>query len=82
MTGEEEAVLKAYLQHYGDIEDDEDFEAWYMQRYKDAASEDYCKHTLNLAQVWHRRYEEGFQTGVSYQTLCSKQPAELTHIPM
>ena len=43
MTSEEEMVLKEYLSHYGEIEDDEDFEAWYMQRYENAESEAHYK---------------------------------------
>jgi hypothetical protein len=37
-----------------------------MRRYEDAESEAYYKHTLHLAQVWKRRYEEGFQAGIAY----------------
>ena len=62
MTGEEEAVLKEFLLHYGEIEDDEGFEAWYLQCYESGGSEDHYKQTLNVAQVW-RRYEEGYQEG-------------------
>ena len=65
MTGEEEAVLKEYLQHDGEIEDDDDFESWYLQRFGDAESEDHYKNTLHLAQVWKRRYEEGLQAGLA-----------------
>jgi hypothetical protein len=65
MTGEEEAVLKEYLQHDGEIEDDDDFESWYLQRFGDAESEDHYKNTLHLAQVWKRRYEEGLQEGLA-----------------
>ena len=61
MTGEEEAVLKEVLLHYGEIEDDKGFEAWYLQRYESGESEDHYKQTLNVAQVWKRRYEEGYQ---------------------
>ena len=43
-------VLKEYLSHYGEIEDDEDFEAWYMQRHENAESEAHYKNTLYLAQ--------------------------------
>ena len=63
MTGEEEAVLKEFLLHYGEIEDDEGFEAWYLQRYEGGESEDHYKQTLNVAQVWKRRYEESYQKG-------------------
>ena len=63
MTGEEEAVLKEVLLHYGEIEDDEGFEAWYLRRYESGESEDHYKQTLNAAQVWKRRYEEGYQKG-------------------
>ena len=56
MSSEEEMVLKEYLSHYGEIEDDEDFEAWYMQRYENAESGAHYKNTLYLAQVWKRRY--------------------------
>ena len=78
MTSEEEVVLKEYLAHYGEAEDDETFEAWHMQRYEDAESEDRYKNTLHLAQTWKRRSEEEFRAGVAYQRLCSQQPAELT----
>ena len=63
MTGEDEAVLKEFLRHYGEIEDDEGFEAWYLRRYKGGKSEDHYKQTLHVAQVWKRRYEEGYQKG-------------------
>ena len=66
MTGEEEAVLTQYLLHYREIENDQNFDPWYMRRYEDAESEAYYKHTLHLAQVWERRYEEGFQAGIAY----------------
>ena len=65
MTGEEEAVLKEYLLHHGEIEDDEGFEHWYRQRFEDFESEAYYKHTLNLAQVWKGRFEEGFKAGAN-----------------
>ena len=39
MTGEEEAVLKEYLLHHGEIEDDGDLESWYIKRFEDAESE-------------------------------------------
>ena len=61
MTGEEEAVLKEYLRHYGEIENDEDFESWYMQRFDAAESEDHYKHTLHVAQVRKKRYEDGLR---------------------
>ena len=51
MTGEEEAVLKEFLPHYGEIEDDVGFEAWYLRRYEGRESEDHYKQTLNLAQL-------------------------------
>ena len=63
MTGEEEAVLKEFLLHYGEIEDCEGFEAWYQRRYEGKESEDHYKQTLNLAQLWKRRYNEGYQRG-------------------
>ena len=65
MTGEEEAVLKEFLLHYGEVENDEEFEAWYLRRYEGGESESHYKQTLHLAQVWKRRYEEGFQAGLS-----------------
>ena len=65
MTSEEEAVLKEFLRHYGEVEDDEDFEAWYLRRYEGGESEEHYKQTLHLAQVWKRRYEESFQAGLS-----------------
>ena len=34
MTGEEEAVLKEYLLHHGEIEDDGDLESWYIKRFE------------------------------------------------
>ncbi len=80
MTGEEEAVLKEYLLHDGEIEDDEDFEAWYMQRYENADSEDHYKNMLNLAQAWKRRYEEGFLAGVAYQLCQSLSPAKVSAV--
>ena len=67
LTSEEEAVLKAFLQHHREIEDDEGFQAWYMQRFQDAESEINYKQALQLAQVWKRRYEEGFQAGTTYR---------------
>ena len=65
MTGEEEAVLKEFLHHYGETENDEDFESWYMQKFYDSESEGHYKHTLHVAQVWKRRYEEGLQEGLA-----------------
>ena len=64
MTGEEEAVLTEFLLHYGEIEDDEGFEAWYLRRYESGESEDHYKQPLNVAQVWKPRYEEGYQKGL------------------
>lgn len=64
MTSEEEAVLREYLLHYKEIEKDEDFEPWYLQRFEDAKAEVYYKHTLEMAQVWKSRFQEGFRTGV------------------
>ena len=74
MTSEEEMVLKEYLSHYGEIEDDEDFEAWYMQRHENAESEAHYKSTLHLARVWKRRYKEGFLAGVAYQPCQTLSP--------
>ena len=51
MTSEEEVILKQYLLHYREIENDQDFDSWYMRRYEDAESEAYYKHTLHLAHV-------------------------------
>ena len=67
-------VLKEYLSHYGEIEDDEDFEAWYMQRHENAESEAHYKNTLHLGQVWKRRYQEGFLAGVAYQSCQTLSP--------
>ena len=82
MTSKEEQVLHKYLAHYGEAEDDETFETWYMQRYEDAESEDRYKNTVYLAQTWKRRYEEGFRASFAYQKLCSQQSAGLTQTPM
>ena len=79
MTGEEEKVLKEFLLHYGEIEDDEGFESWYMPRYHDSESEDHYKQTLDLAQVWKRRYGAGSRAGAAYQMLLSQQPTEFTY---
>ena len=38
MTSEEEVILKQYLLHYREIENDQDFDSWYMRRYKDSES--------------------------------------------
>ena len=78
MTGEEEAVLKEYLLHHGEIKYDEDFEVWYRQRFEDDDSENHYKHSLHVAQVWKNRYEEGFQNGLAYHMLCNQQPSSLT----
>ena len=51
MTSEEEAVLRQYLLHYHEIENDQDFESWYTRRYEDAAAEAYHKHTVYLAHM-------------------------------
>ena len=59
MTGEEESMIREYLSRHGEVEDDEDFERWYRQRFEDSESESYYKNTLHLAQVWKRRFEEG-----------------------
>ena len=71
-------VLKEYLSHYGEIEDDEDFEAWYMQRHENAESEAHYKSRLYLAQVWKRSYQgsyqEGFLAGVAYQSCQTLSP--------
>ena len=69
MTSEEEVILKQYLLHYREIENDQDFDSWYMRRYEDAESEACYKHTLHLAHVWRCQYEEGFRAGIAYQ-LC------------
>ena len=39
------------------------FEAWYLRRYEGRESEDNYKQTLNLAQLWKRRYDEGYRKG-------------------
>ena len=39
MTGDEESVLKEYLRQHGEIDDDQDFEHWYSQRFEDSESE-------------------------------------------
>ena len=82
MTGDEEAVLKEFLLHHREIEDDGDFETWYLQRYEDAESETHYKHTLHVAQVWKRRFEQGFGAGIAYNMRNAKQPAELTEVFM
>ena len=64
MTAEEEAVLKEYLLHHGEIETDGDLEFWYIKRFEDTESEAHYKHTLHLAQVWKGRFEEGFKAGI------------------
>ena len=64
MTSEEEAALREYLLHHKEIEKDEDFEPWYLQRFEDAKAEVYYKHTLEMAQVWKSRFQEGFRTAV------------------
>ena len=69
MPGEEEAVLKEYLLHHGEIEDDGDLESWYIKRFEDAESEAHYKHTLHLAQVWKGRFEEGFKAGINHSML-------------
>ena len=66
MTSEEEEVLKEFFLHHGEIEDDEDSRPWYIQRHEDAESEVHYKHTLHLAQVWKRRFEEGFRAGFAH----------------
>ena len=65
MTAEEESAIREYLSHHGEIEDGEDFERWYRQRLEDFESEAYYKQTLNLAQVWKGRFEEGFKAGTN-----------------
>ena len=49
MTGEEEAVVQEELLHYGEIEGDEGFEAWYLRSYESGESEDHYKQNLNVA---------------------------------
>ena len=65
MTAEEESAIREYLFHHGEVEDDEGFECWYHQRFVDSESERYYKQTLNLAQVWKGRFEEGFKAGTN-----------------
>ena len=75
-------MLKEFLLHHGEIEDDDDFELSYMQRFENTESETHYKHTLNLATVWKGRFEEGFKAGASYKTASLKQPDELTQVPL
>ncbi len=63
MTAEEESAIREYLSHHGEVENDEGFERWYRQRFVDSESENYYKQTLDLAQVWKGRFEEGFKAG-------------------
>ena len=65
MTGEEEAVLKEYLHHNGAIGSDQEFEDWYLSRYVGEENEVHYKNILHLAQVWKRRYEEGYRAGLA-----------------
>ena len=69
MTGEEEAFLREYVLHHGEIEGDQTFKSWYMQRFQDANAETHYKTNLRLAQVWKGRVEEGPQAGIAYNTL-------------
>ncbi len=64
MTSEEEELLQEYLLHQGEIADENGFEPWYMQRFKDVDAETHYKRTLELAQVWKERFEEDFQQGI------------------
>ena len=67
MTGEEEAVLKEFLMHYGEIEDGEGFEAWYLQCYEGGESEDHYKQTLNVAPGVEAPIRRELSEGVSNQ---------------
>ena len=69
MTSEEEAFLREYVLHHGEIEGNQTFESHYMQRFQDANAETHYKTSLRLAQVWQGRVEEGFQAGIAYNTL-------------
>ena len=82
MTSEEETLLKEHLLHHEEIKDDEDFEAWYMQRFDNAESEVHYKHTLHVAQTWKRSWEAGFRAGFGYRTSAQKQFAESTEALM
>ena len=65
MTAEEESAIREYLFHHGEVEDDEGFERWYHQRFVDSGSESYYKQTLDLAQVWKGRFQEGSKAGTN-----------------
>ena len=82
MTDEEEVLVKEFLLHHGETEDDDDFELWYLQCFENSESETHYKHTLHLATVWKGRFEEGFKTGASYKTVSLKQPDESTALPL
>ena len=69
MTAEEEAVLKEYLFNHEAAKDDEDFEQWYRQRFEDSEAESYYKQTLEVAQVWMGKFEEGFKAGITHSML-------------
>ena len=64
MTSEEEELLQEYLLHQGEIEDEDGFEPWYTQRFEDVEAEAHYKHTLEKAQAWKARFEEGFRQGI------------------
>ena len=65
MTADEESAIREYLFHHGEVEDDEGFERWYRRRFVESESERYYKQTLDLAQVWKGRFEEGFKAGTN-----------------
>ena len=46
-----------------EIEEHDDFEPWYLQRFENVEAERYYKHTLEIAQVWKRSFVEGFRKG-------------------
>ena len=68
-TGQENAFLREYVFHHGEIDGNQTFESQYMQRFQNANAEAHYKTSLSLAQVWQGRVEEGFQAGIAYNTL-------------
>ena len=65
MTGEEEAFLREYVLHHGEIEGNQTFESQYMQRFQEANAETHSKTSLRLAQVWQGCVEQGLQAGIA-----------------
>ena len=50
MTGEEEAVLTQYLLHYWEIENDQNFDSWYIDEMAGGAHVNACRVQVQLGQ--------------------------------